>query len=81
MLTTRFFFLSVYIEVREEWVNPAFFFMEVSLLSQESERSCICMRVSILTLSAILILILEMSNSSLSNIASRENDIGRKYNA
>ena len=38
-------------------------------------------RVSILTLCTILILILELSNSSLSNNVSRENDIARKYNA
>jgi diacylglycerol kinase len=41
----------------------------------------LCVRVSILTLSTILILILELSNSSLSNIVSRENDIARKHNA
>jgi hypothetical protein len=41
----------------------------------------LCVRVSILTLSTILILILELSNSSLSNIASRENDLARKHNA
>jgi diacylglycerol kinase len=41
----------------------------------------LCVRVSILTLSKILILILELSNSSLSNIVSRGNDLARKYNA
>jgi diacylglycerol kinase len=41
----------------------------------------LCVTVSILTLSMNLILILELSNSSLSNIVSRVNDLARKDNA